>query len=84
MKAALLDRDGNVIGEVFDAPAGYSIDIAGAFTVDGDAVNVKTYKISRSFRNLKKAQFEQPVSKIETNHAPVWTFRAVESNRVVY
>jgi hypothetical protein len=78
MKAALLDRNNKVIGEVFDAPeVGNTIEIAGAFTINGDAVNVKTYKISRSLKNLKKAQFEQPVCKKETNHSPVWTFHSV-------
>lgn len=83
MKAALINRDGKVVGEVFDAPEiGNTIDIAGAFTISGDAVNVKTWKISRSKRNMEKATFEQSVSKVETNHSPVWTFHCVE--KVVY
>ena len=74
-RVALLNRDNKVIGEVFNAPlSGNTIEIAGCFTESGDAVNVKSYKISRSAVNLKKASFEQPVSKRETNHAPVWTF----------
>ena len=74
MKAALLDRFNNVIGEVFDAPEkGYSIDIAGAFTIDGDPVNVSSYKISRSKVNMEKAEYEQPVSKV----GDVWTFYGV-------
>jgi len=85
MKAALINRTGDVIGEVFDAPeTGNIIKVAGEFTISGDAVNSRIYKISRSKKNIEKAQFEQPVSKIETNHGPVWTFHCVESNTVVY
>lgn len=81
MKAALLDINDKVIGEVFDAPEkGHSLDIAGSFTVNGDPVNVKSYKISRSKKNLEKAQYAQPVSKV----GDVWTFRAVENDKVVY
>ncbi len=80
-KAALLDRNDKVIGEVFDAPEkGNRIDIAGCFTANGDPVNVKSYKISRSKKNLQKAEFEQPVSKV----GQVWTFRCVENDTVVY
>lgn len=71
LKAALLDRDGDVIGEVFEAPEkGNSIEVAGAFTISGDPVNVKTFKISRSKKNLDKAAYCQPVSKTGN----VWTF----------
>ena len=79
--AALLSRDGKVIGEVYDAPAkGNDIKIAGAFTAGGDPVNVSLYRISRSKRNLAKAEYEQPVSKIGS----VWTFHCVENDQVVY
>ena len=86
MKAALLDRDKKVIGEVFDAPeTGHKIQIAGAFTINGDPVNVKTYKISRSKKNLEKARYEQPISKVQVRKDwPVWTFRCVENNTVVF
>ena len=85
MKAALLDQNKKVIGEVFDAPEeGNSIEIAGLFTINGDAVNVQKYKISRSKKNLEKAIYEQPVSKKETNHSAVWTFHCVENDQVVY
>ena len=85
MKAALLDSNNAVIGEVFDAPeTGHRIDVAGAFTAGGDAVNVKSHKISRSKRNLARARYEQPVSRIDTKHGPVWTFRCVENNNVTY
>jgi hypothetical protein len=85
MKAALLDKAGKVIGEVFDAPEKENeIEVAGAFTSEGDAVNVKTHKISRSKKNLEKAVYEQPVSKVETKHGPVWTFHCVENNTVLY
>lgn len=71
MKAALLDRNGKVIGEVFDAPErGNSIRVAGGFTSENVAINIKVYKISRSVKNLKKAQYEQPLSKI----GDLWTF----------
>ena len=81
MKAALLDSNNDVIGEVFDAPeTGYSIEIAGDFTVNGDPVNVQTMKISRSARNMKKAAYEQPISKIGS----VYTFACVEDGRACY
>ena len=80
-RAAILDRDGDVIGRVDEAPAtGYSIKIAGTFTASGDPVNVREYRISRSKRNLEKAAFEQPVIKV----GDVWTFHAVENDQVLY
>jgi len=80
-KAALLDRDDNVIGQVFDAPEkGNTIEIAGCFTANGDPVNVKVHKISRSKKNMQKAEYEQPVSKV----GEVWTFHCVENDQVVY
>jgi len=61
-KAALLSKTGKVIGEIYDPPEkGNTIEVAGAFTVDGDPVNVVIYRISRSKKNLEKASFEQPV-----------------------
>jgi len=85
MKAALLDRDSKVIGEVYDAPEkGNTIEIAGCFTADGDPVNVRKYKISRSKRNMHKAEFEQPVSVVNTKYGKVWTFHCVENDQVVY
>ena len=81
MKAALLNRDGKVIGEVFGAPEkGNSIDVAGSFTINSDPVNVRTYKISRSRANLQKAAMEQPLSKV----GDVWTFFNVVNGEVVY
>jgi hypothetical protein len=81
MRAALLGNKGTVIGEVFDAPEkGNTIEVAGAFTNRGEPVNVDTLKISRSKRNMQKARFEQPVTKV----GDVWTFSSVEDGRVVY
>lgn len=86
MRAALLDKQNNVIGEVYDAPEkGHSIEVAGCFTINGDPVNVKTYKISRSKKNLEKASYQQPVDRVIINdHKTVWTFHCVENNTVVY
>lgn len=85
MKAALLNSNGKVIGEVFEAPsAGNSIEVAGAFTIDGSPVNVRTYKISRSKANLKKAEYEQPLSKITSPYGDVYTFYCAEDNEVQY
>jgi hypothetical protein len=79
--AALLDSNNKVIGEVYDAPQfGNSIEVAGCFTADGKAVNVKSYKISRSKVNLKKAECEQPLSLTAT----CYTFHAVSNGKVVY
>lgn len=81
MRAALLNKDRKVIGEVFDAPeTGSAIEIAGAFTANGEAVNVNSYRISRSKANLAKAVFEQPISKVGDHY----TFWCVEDDRVVY
>ena len=80
-KAALLDSNNKVIGEVFDAPAkGSTIDVAGCFTAGGDPVNIKEYKISRSKSNLNKAAFEQSVSKV----GDCYTFHNVVNGVVVY
>lgn len=80
MKAALLNDYGKVIGEVLEAPiSGYSIKIAGAFTRDGEPVNVKTYKISRSKINLKKAQSEQPVLRVKD----IYTFECAEEGSTI-
>jgi len=77
-RAALLDSRDKVIGEVFDAPiTGNTIKIAGAYTVDGTPVNVKTFRISRSKRNLEKAQFEQPVY-LDKNGC--YTFGTIDEN----
>ena len=80
MKAALLDRNNRVIGDVYDAPeSGHWIDIAGAFTADGDPVNVRSYRISRSKRNLEKARFEQVISKVNG----VWVFCDFDDDHVM-
>lgn len=79
-RAALIER-GRVIGLVYDAPEkGYTVDVAGCFTANGDPVNVSTYKISRSKANMRKAEHEQPVSKV----GDVWTFQCVEGDEVCY
>jgi len=75
MMAALVSRDNDVIGEVRHAPkSGRTIDVAGAFTIGGDAVNVRRFKISRSKRNLEKAKSQPAVIRVETNHSPVYVF----------
>jgi len=84
MKAALLDKKDLVIGEVFDAPPGFDIEIACTFTKNGEPVNVKRYKISRSKKNIEKAAYKQPVVKILTNKTSVWTFHCIENNTPVY
>jgi len=76
MKAAMINNIGAVIGEVFDAPEkGNEIEVAGAFTTDGSPVNVKTYKISRSKRNLEKARYSQTVI---PSHG-VWKFADIDN-----
>ncbi|WP_133178995.1 hypothetical protein [Shewanella decolorationis] len=81
MKAALLNRNGAVIGEVFEAPEkGNTIEIAGAFTIDGSPVNVKKFKISRSKANLAKAVYEQPVSKVNSKYGEIYTFSSVDES----
>lgn len=69
-RAALLDKGGQVIGEVVCAPPGNYIEVAGAFTASGDPVNVRSHKISRSKRNLARARFESPV----VRRGSVYTF----------
>lgn len=79
MKAALLDNK-KVIGEVFEAPGkGYEIEVAGAFDINDYPVNRRIYKISRSKRNLEKARYQQPVSKVQVEADwAVWTFHPVK------
>lgn len=86
IKAALLNSNKDVIGEVFNAPkSGFSIEIANSFTIDGTPVNVETYKISRSKSNLLKAQYTQPISKVNSRHGDVYTFMAIDDEfEVVY
>ena len=80
MKAAMLDKSGNVIGEVFDAPEkGYYIELAGNFTINGDPVNVRTYKISRSKKNLAAAKYTQAVIKITIKKSDYYTFHDLNS-----
>jgi hypothetical protein len=52
---------------------GLTIEVAGAFTFNGEPVNVETFKISRSKLNMKKAEYEQPITKVGN----VWTFNSV-------
>lgn len=74
-RAALLDINGDVIGEVFDAPrVGFLVKVAGGFTVNGEPYNCRFYKISRSKVNLEKARYEPPLSKF----GEVYTFDLVE------
>lgn len=52
--AALIDEKGRVIGEVFNPPKEVSeIKVTSGFTATGELVNVKTYKISRSKKDLE-------------------------------
>ena len=74
-KAALLDSSNKVIGEAFNAPLGNTIEVAGCLTVDGDPVNTKSYKISRSKKNLNAAMYEQPLT--ETKVKGVFTFNFI-------
>lgn len=72
-RAALLDRNNRVIGEVYYPPkTGNVISVAGSFTINGDAVNCIDYKISRSKANLIKAEREQPLVQVGTEQ--IWTF----------
>jgi len=73
MRAALLDRNNRVIGEVYYPPKhGNIISVAGSITIGGDAVDCIDYKISRSKANLVKAEFEQPLVQVGTEQ--IWTF----------
>ena len=74
-KAALLDSSNKVIGEVFHAPLSDWIKVAGCLTVNGDPVNIKSYKISRSKKNLHAAMYEQPLT--ETKVKGVFTFNFI-------
>lgn len=62
MRAALLNKKGVVIGDVFQAPKhGCYIEVAKAFTECGEPLGVKFYKISRSKANMAKAELQQPL-----------------------
>ena len=72
MRAALLDRNNRVIGEVYYPPrTGNIISVASSIT-NGDAVNCVDYKISRSRANLVKAEHQQPLVQVGTEQ--IWTF----------
>jgi hypothetical protein len=60
--AAVLDRAGKVIYAITMTTNERTISVAGATTTQGEPVNVRTYRISRSRRNLAAAsdQFEIP------------------------
>jgi hypothetical protein len=74
-KAALLDSNNNVIGEVLDAPERQNfVEVAASFTSDGYPINVRAYKISRSKENMEKAKFEDLVFKRECKHGDVYEF----------
>ena len=76
-RAALLDRNNRVIGEVFYPPkTGNIISVAGAITINGDAVNCIDYKISRAKANLIKAEREQAVVQVGTEQ--IWTFHYMD------
>jgi hypothetical protein len=62
-KFAAVMNEKKVIGYVYDADKLLrKIDVAGCFTQDGDAVNVRSYKVSHSKRNCERASYTQPVS----------------------
>lgn len=79
--AALLNQCGDVIAEVTNAPAGNTIEIAGGFTADGDPVNVQTFKISRSKKNLETARWiEANGSKYVSKVGEAFVLRSLAHN----
>ena len=84
-RAAVLDSQGAVIGEAYDVKTVSNIiPIAHAFPPDQTPVNINYYKISRSQRNLKKAAYTPPISRVDYSYGSIWTFHAVEKNVVKY
>lgn len=84
MKAALLDQNKNVIGLILDAPEkGYTVELAGHFTINGDPVNVRTRKISRSKKNIEKAEYTQPIDKVIIKGFTYYTFHDVTSFEII-
>ena len=80
MKAALLDQSKNVIGLILDAPEkGYTVLLAGHFTIHGDPVNVRTRKISRSKKNIEKAEYTQTLDKVTIKGFDYFTFHDLNS-----
>ncbi len=52
--SVVMSRDGKVLFTVETEES--SIDVAGAISADGAPVNIKSYKISRSKKNLSMAE----------------------------
>lgn len=65
ISAAVIGKSGGAIGYILsvdDRGEKGVIEVAGVYTIDGSAINVKIYKISRSKANIAKALYSQPVS----------------------
>lgn len=80
MRAAVLDGN-KVIASMDDAPQNLNeIKIATNFDDKGNAIKMRTYKVSRSKRNIAKSSRCQPISKIGL----LWTFHCVENGEVKF
>jgi hypothetical protein len=53
-KAVIINRENDIIGLLAGDFQGNEVDVAGAVTIEGDPVNVRTYRVSRSARNLAR------------------------------
>lgn len=54
MKAVIINGKNEIIG-LLNEETGNEIEVAGAIALDGSPVNRKTYKVSRSVKNLTRA-----------------------------
>lgn len=63
MNAAIINNRNEVIFSADIAEGVREIEVAGAMTAEGYPVNRKTYRVSRSQRNLAKAAREELLTK---------------------
>lgn len=54
-QAVILTSDNDILA-LLDTDPGKEIEVAGAIAIDGSPVNRKTYRVSNSKANLKKAR----------------------------
>lgn len=64
-KAVIINRCNDIVGTLSEDVSGNEIEVAGALTREGDPVNVRTYRISRSKRNLARPTEWLPATRYE-------------------
>lgn len=68
MKALAIDGQGKIVYGLDVAAEVRSVDVAGAVTVEGSPVNMRSFRVSRSQANLKRATSMDLVQLTECSH----------------